>query len=34
MFIGHFAVAFGVKRAVAAVSLGTLFIACQLADLV
>lgn len=34
MFVGHFAVAFGAKRAVPAVSLGTLFIAGQLADLV
>ncbi len=34
MFIGHFAVAFGAKRAAPAVSLGTLFLACQLADLV
>jgi hypothetical protein len=34
MFVGHFAVAFGAKRAVPAVSLGTLFIAGQLADLI
>src|SRR5512147_3002389 len=34
MFIGHFAVAFAAKRAAPAVSLGTLFIAAQLADLV
>jgi hypothetical protein len=34
MFVGHFAVAFGSKRAVPAVSLGTLFIAGQLADLI
>lgn len=34
MFVGHFAVAFGAKRAVPAVSLGALFVACQLADLV
>jgi hypothetical protein len=34
MFVGHFAVAFGAKRAVPAVSLGTLFVACQLADLI
>ena len=34
MFVGHFAVAFGAKRAVPTVSLGTLFIAAQLADLV
>ena len=33
MFIGHFAVAFGAKRAAPAVSLGTLFMAAQLADL-
>jgi hypothetical protein len=33
MFIGHFAVAFAAKRAAPAVSLGTLFLACQLADL-
>lgn len=33
MFIGHFAVGFGVKRAVPSVSLGSLFLACQLADL-
>ena len=34
MFIGHFAVAFAAKRIVPAVSLGTLFLAAQLADLV
>lgn len=34
MFIGHFAVAFAAKRAVPDVSLGTLFLAAQLADLV
>ena len=34
MFIGHFAVAFGAKRAAPTVSLGTLFIAGQLADLI
>lgn len=33
MFIGHFALGFGAKRAAPAVSLGTLFLACQLADL-
>ena len=33
MFVGHFAVAFGAKRFAPAVSLGTLFIACQFADL-
>lgn len=34
MFIGHFALGFASKRLVPAVSLGTLFLACQLADLV
>jgi hypothetical protein len=34
VFIGHFAVAFAAKRAVPEVSLGTLFLAAQLADLV
>lgn len=34
MFIGHFAIGFAAKRAVPAVSLGSLFLACQLADLV
>jgi membrane-bound metal-dependent hydrolase YbcI (DUF457 family) len=34
MFIGHFAVGFGAKRAAPSVSLGTLFLACQLLDLV
>ena len=33
MFIGHFALGFGAKRAAPAVSLGTAFLACQLADL-
>jgi membrane-bound metal-dependent hydrolase YbcI (DUF457 family) len=33
MFIGHFALAFASKRAAPAVSLGTLFLACQFADL-
>jgi hypothetical protein len=33
MFIGHFAVGFGAKRMVPAVSLGSLFLACELADL-
>lgn len=33
MFIGHFALAFGAKRVAPAVSLGTLFLACQFADL-
>ena len=34
MFIGHFAVGFAARRATTAVSLGTLFLAAQLADLV
>ena len=34
MFIGHFGVAFAAKRAAPAVSLGTLILACQLADLI
>jgi hypothetical protein len=34
VFIGHFAVAFAAKRAAPEVSLGTLFLAAQLADLV
>ena len=34
MFIGHYAVAFAARKAVPAVSLGTLFLAVQLADLV
>jgi hypothetical protein len=34
MFIGHFAVALAVKRAAPEISLGTLFLAAQLADLV
>ena len=33
MFIGHFAIGFGAKKAVPAVSLGSFFLACQLADL-
>lgn len=33
MFIGHYALAFGAKKAAPAVSLGTLFLAAQLADL-
>ena len=33
MFLGHFALAFGAKRLAPTVSLGTLFLACQLADL-
>ena len=34
MFIGHFGLAFGAKKAAPAASLGTLFAACQLADLI
>jgi membrane-bound metal-dependent hydrolase YbcI (DUF457 family) len=34
VFIGHFALGFGAKRLNPTVSLGTLFLACQLADLV
>jgi hypothetical protein len=34
LFIGHFAVAFAAKRAAPKVSLGTLFIACELIDLI
>lgn len=33
MFVGHFALAFGAKRYAPRVSLGVLFLACQLADL-
>ena len=33
MFVGHFAVAFGAKKYAPGVSLGVLFLACQLADL-
>ena len=33
MFMGHFGLGFGAKRAAPAVSLGTLFTACQFADL-
>lgn len=33
MFIGHFGLAFGAKTAAPAASLGTLFAACQVADL-
>lgn len=33
MFLGHFGLGFGAKKAVPEVSLGTLFIACQFADL-
>lgn len=34
MFIGHYAVAFGAKKLVPPISLGALFLACQLADLI
>jgi membrane-bound metal-dependent hydrolase YbcI (DUF457 family) len=34
MFIGHFAIAFGAKKFVPNVSLGMLFLACQLADII
>jgi len=34
MFIGHFAVGFGAKKIAPQVSLGVLFLACQLADLI
>src|SRR5688572_32986445 len=33
MFLGHFALAFGAKKAAPAASLGALFLACQFADL-
>jgi hypothetical protein len=33
MFLGHYALAFGAKRIAPSVSLGTLFMACQFADL-
>jgi len=33
MFIGHFGLGFGAKKAAPTVSLGTLFVACQFADL-
>jgi hypothetical protein len=33
MFVGHFALAFGAKKYTPQVSLGVLFLACQLADL-
>jgi len=33
MFIGHFALGFGAKKAAPSVSLGTLLVACQFADL-
>lgn len=34
MFIGHFALAFGAKKYAPEVSLGVLFLACQLADII
>lgn len=34
MFIGHYAIAFGAKRFAPQASLGALFLACQLADLI
>lgn len=34
MFVGHFAIAFGAKKYAPHVSLGMLFLACQLADLI
>ena len=34
MFIGHFALALGAKKYVPEASLGILFLACQLADLI
>ena len=34
MFVGHFGVAFGAKKYAPRVSLGVLFLACQLADLI
>jgi hypothetical protein len=33
MFLGHFGIGFGAKRVAREISLGTLFVACQLADL-
>src|SRR5262245_60834598 len=33
MFIGHFALAFGAKKIAPSASLGTMFLACQFADL-
>jgi hypothetical protein len=33
MFVGHFGLGFGAKKAAPSVSLGTLFLACQFADL-
>ncbi len=34
MFIGHYALAFGAKKFAPQVSLGILFLACQLADII
>lgn len=34
MFVGHYAIAFGAKKYAPQVSLGLLFLACQLADLI
>ena len=34
MFLGHYALAFSAKKVAPAVSLGTLFLACQFADLI
>ena len=34
MFLGHFALGFGAKKAAPEASLGSLFLACQLADLI
>ena len=34
MFVGHFAAALGAKRAAPGASLGTLFLAAQLADII
>ena len=34
MFVGHFALGFGAKKFAPEVSLGILFLACQLADLI
>jgi hypothetical protein len=33
LFLGHFGLGFGAKKAAPALSLGTLFLACQFADL-
>jgi len=34
MFVGHFAIALGAKKLAPQVSLGILFLACQLADII